>query len=452
MNPKVDLQRVRTEYEILDLKRATPLDQVIKQTFFDFKTKALHVDHSMYFGVFNPNPLFPSVIADTICSLLNPQLASSVSAGFAIECELKLIQWLGEKFGFSKHYSKNIEGTFTHGGTEANLMAVVCALKKFTALSGSSSQNSMVIYTSKETHHSFQKILKLLSNPSLELRELACDNFGKLNCEALSNQIFLDKTAGLTPLMVVGTIGTTSAGAIDPIKEISEICQSESIYFHIDAAWGGGAMLLEKFHYLKEYTSKANSITIDCHKWFSVPMTCGVFLSSEEGLLKQTFDVESSHYMPQNTHQSSYPEPYRNSISWSRRFLGIKLFFNLRVLGEEGYKNLITHSFNLAEFFREHIVQSGKYKIVNESLLPIICLSPKHDNTTDTNDSDQVNQIVTNINNSGLAWITQTKLYLETQQPLPCIRIGFPNGTTQQSDVANLVEILNRSHENLSQK
>src|SRR5439155_1329002 len=168
-------------------------------------------------------------------------------------------------------------------------------------------------------HHSFHKAARLCGLGTEALREIPVDPDLRLDPQVLSSRIVEDRRRGLAPFMVVATAGTTSAGAIDPIPDLAGIAEREGLWYHVDSAWGGAAALLPELRPLLAGIERADSITFDAHKWLSVPMGAGIFLTRHPSLLERTFGTGTS-YMPRDAAGLDIVDPYSHSMQWSPRF------------------------------------------------------------------------------------------------------------------------------------
>ena len=154
---------------------------------------------------------------------------------------------------------------------------------------------------------------------------------------------------------------------IDPLERCSRIAKDAGIWLHVDAAWGGAAILSSRTAQHLKGISDADSITLDAHKWFAVPMGSGMFICRDNELLGETFRVTAS-YMPDVT--VGGVDPYTHSIQWSRRFIGLRLFLSLAVLGWDGYRAHVDHAVDIADTLKRSLEGNG-WQIVNDS--PFSC-------------------------------------------------------------------------------
>src|SRR6059036_2963533 len=216
-----------------DFTRPLALEDVCADVERMLRTWQVQVTHPRYFGLFNPSVTLASVIADTLVAMYNPQLATWRTSPAANEIERHTLAWLSGKFGFPA----NAVATFTNGGAEANLSAVVVALTRAfpeyaeDGLRGLSA--SPAIYLTREAHDSFNKIAHMTGIGRRALRTVATDRDLKMDLVDLARRVAEDRRNGLAPFLVVGTAGTTAAGAIDPLPDLACFCRSEELWFHI---------------------------------------------------------------------------------------------------------------------------------------------------------------------------------------------------------------------------
>jgi glutamate/tyrosine decarboxylase-like PLP-dependent enzyme len=355
-----------------DFTQPANLDDVCADVERMLRTWQVQVTHPRYFGLFNPSVTLPSIIADTLVAMYNPQLASWRTSPAANEIERHTLAWLTGKFGLPAEAI----ASFTNGGAEANLSAVVVALTRAFPDYGEGGlrrlRASPTIYLSGEAHHSFTKIAHMTGLGRGALRKIATDRDLKMDLGDLARRVAEDRRGGFAPLMVVGTAGTTAAGAIDPLPGLARFCQSEDLWFHVDAAWGGAAILSPRLRGYLAGIEAADSITCDAHKWFSVPMGAGMFFCRHPDAVGEAFRAETS-YMPGKM-AGPVLDPYTSSVQWSRRFIGLKLFLALAQKGEAGYVEMIDHQTRMGDVLRESLERAG-WRIVNTTPLPLVCFT-----------------------------------------------------------------------------
>jgi glutamate/tyrosine decarboxylase-like PLP-dependent enzyme len=229
----------------------------------------------------------------------------------------------------------------------------------------------------------------------------------------------------MAPVMIAATAGTTNAGMIDPLVPCVEIATRFDLWFHADAAWGGGLIASDRFRGRLAGIERADSVTIDAHKWFATTMGCGMFFTRDPSILSTTFHA-ANDYMP--SHHAGR-DPYLNSVQWSRRFLGLRLFLSLAAAGWDGYARHVEHAIELAARLKSDLRVRG-WTIANDSLVAVVCAEPPPG-------SIDIQTIVRRVLASGRAWISAA-----TFETRPVVRACVTHGETTPEDVAALVEAL----------
>jgi glutamate/tyrosine decarboxylase-like PLP-dependent enzyme len=410
-----------------DFTRTQPLEEVIADVEKMLRTWQVQVTHPRYFGLFNPSVTFASVIADTLVAMYNPQLANWRTSPAANEMERHTLGWLGAKFGLPE----DAIATFTSGGTEANLSAVVVALTRAFPDYGEHGlrhvDGSPAIYLTEETHHSFSKIAHMTGLGRRALRTITTDSNLKMNLDDLRKRVTEDRNNGFLPFLVVGTGGTTAAGVIDPLPELGRFCREEGLWFHVDAAWGGSAILSPKLKRHLTGIDAADSITCDAHKWLSVSMGCGMFFCRHRDTVAEAFRADVS-YMPGKKVGPVF-DPYTTSAQWSRRFIGLKLFLSLAEKGEAGYAEMIEHQTCMGEVLREALKASG-WRIVNSTPLPLVCF---------TRESVVPATFLAALHKHQIAWMSEARI-----AGTPVIRACITSFRTKEADIHWVVDEMNR--------
>ena len=226
--------------------------------------------------------------------------------------------------------------------------------------------------------------------------------------------------------MVVATAGTTGAGMIDPLPACADIAGAEQLWYHVDAAWGGAALASERLQPLLAGIERADSITIDAHKWFATTMGCAMYITRRGAVLSQAFHAATS-FMPSSV---SGIDPYLNTAQWSRRFLGLRLFVTLACAGWEGLAAHVERSVAVIDRVRQRLLASG-WSIASESPLAVLDVLPP-------GPSAGVRQLVQRVVASGRAWVAPV-----TFEGRDVVRICATNGESTLDDVDTLVAALN---------
>jgi aromatic-L-amino-acid/L-tryptophan decarboxylase len=429
VTPELAPRKIRSLLEPFDFSQSRdPIETAdfLIRALWQFQT---HTAHPRYYGLFNPAPATMGIAADTLAAAFNPQLAAWSHSPLAIEIERHLIRAFGERFGL-----RAADGTFCSGGAEANHTAVLTALARafpeFSKSGVKAIAAQPALYVSAEGHHSFHKAARLCGLGTDAVREIPVRADLKMDVRALAARIGEDRRRGLAPFMAIATAGTTNAGAVDPIAEIAQVSSGEKLWLHVDAAWGGAAALAPELRGLLAGIERADSIAFDAHKWLSVPMGAGIYITPHQDILDRTFRV-GAPYMPREARGLDVIDPCLHSIQWSRRAIGLKVFLSLAVAGWDGYAATIRHMVAMGDCLREELRRGG-WEVVNRTPLPLVCFVDSHGPLGRT--AEYLDRIALEVVRSGEAWISTTRLSGRT----PVLRACITNYRTTQKDIQAL--------------
>jgi glutamate/tyrosine decarboxylase-like PLP-dependent enzyme len=344
--------------------------------------------------------------------------------------ERHTLVWLAQRFGLPA----DSIATFTSGGSEANLSAVVVALTQAFPEYGEHGLRHLsgdpTIYLTEETHHGFNKIAHMAGLGRRNLRIVTTDADLKMNVDNLAARVAEDRRSGMLPFMVIGTAGTTAAGIIDPLAEIGRVAKQQGLWFHADAAYGGSAVVAPNLRHWLAGIDTADSITCDAHKWLSVPMGCGIFFCRHRDSVAQAFRSDVT-YMPAKAASEDAAatfNPLTHSAQWSRRFIGLKLFMALAEKGELGYAAMLEHQVRMGNLLRDLLRASG-WRVVNTTPLPVICF---------TRDGLDPSQLLSQLRERQIAWMSDAQL-----GGVPTVRACITSFNTTEEDIEWVVGKMN---------
>ena len=423
--PDIDMARFREVLAAFDFRDPKPLEPLLEWVIDCMEHGTVHMTNPRYFGLFNPAPTFPSECADRIAGCFNPQLASSGSSPVPVAIEAHVIRSLARRAGLPE----GAGGHFTTSGSEANYTALICALTRanprFSAEGVRAFSGPAVMYTSKECQPAWHKIAHQSGIGRQSLRLVDTDGTGRMDTAKLSTMVKDDLRRGAVPVLISPTAGTTGAGMVDPLAACARIAREHGIWCHVDAAWGGAALCSERLRGELAGIEQADSITIDAHKWFATTMGCGMFIARDPSVLNEAFGV-GADFMPST---ASGVDPYLNTVQWSRRFMGLRLFLSLATAGWSGYAAHVERAVKVIDQLKLTLKDLG-WTIVNESNLAVLCLMPPPE-------SLPVREIVRRLLDSGLAWAAAA-----TFEGRSVTRICVTHGETSVDDVGELAAAL----------
>lgn len=429
----LDEQALAARLDAFDYARPRGLGEVASELVDLLRSHAVRSDHPRYLGLFNPPALVAGVAGDLVASAINPQLAVWSHAPAASAVERGLVDLFARLV-----WRDGGVGHFTSGGTEANHTALLTALAArnpgWSERGVAAFARPPAIYASAESHLAWIKIARACGLGASAVRLVPTDDGLRLTGSALARAMAQDE--GLEPVMVVATAGTTAHGAIDDLAGIAQVGRNRGARVHVDAAWAGAALLSPSAAALLSGIDEADTVTVDPHKWLSVPMGTGLFLSREWAPLEKAFSV-STGYMPSASLDRR--DPYIHSLQWSRRFIGARLHVALATLGLEGYRAILDRQCAVAEALRGRLRSAG-WRIENDTALPVVCFSPPVGAVAGAE------AIAADLTASGGAWLSTVVL-----RGARVLRACITSHETTEQDIEAIVAALLRataSHDN----
>lgn len=424
VTPRLDMERFRRELARFDFASPQPLDQALRWTISQLEHGLTHLNNPRYFGLFNPAATFPAQCADRLAASFNPQLASTGTSPAAVAIEAHVLGALAQRAGLPAESA----GHFTTSGSEANATALICALTHAESRFGTEGVSAfgapVALYASRDCQPGWFKVAHQCGVGRAALRLIGTDGSGRLDARALAAAVAADRRAGVRPVMIAATAGTTGAGMIDPLSACAAIAREHSLWYHIDAAWGGAALASPRLRGQLEGIELADSLTIDAHKWFAATMGCGMFMTRHARVLAEAFRV-TADFMP----SAASADPYLNTLHWSRRFMGLRLFLALAAAGWEGYAAHVERAVALIDEVRRRLQMHG-WTARNASPLAVLCVVPPAG-------AAPVREIVRRVLASGRAWVAATSF-----EGTEVVRICATHGQSAESDLDELLGAL----------
>ncbi|MDH3650455.1 MAG: pyridoxal-dependent decarboxylase, partial [Saprospiraceae bacterium] len=282
--------------EIYDqLEDQPPLEgEEMQEIFADFKQIILpgitHWQHPNFHAYFPGNSSYPSVLAEMLTATMGAQCMVWETSPAAAELEEKVMEWLRSMLGLPGDWVGVIQDT----ASSATLIAILTAREKCSAYAinekGFDGFTNYKVYCSAETHSSIEKAVKIAGMGVDNLDKIGIDANMAMEPAQLKAAIERDRKNGSSPLCVIATLGTTGTTACDPIKRIAEICRKYNVWLHIDAAYGGTALVLEEFRWMIDGIELADSFVVNPHKWMFTNFDCSAYFIRDKDALLRTFE------------------------------------------------------------------------------------------------------------------------------------------------------------------
>jgi len=322
------------------------------------------IDHPRHLAFVPASPTRAAIMFDLVTSASSIHGAYWMEGAGGIFCENEAMKWIVSLTGLPE----GAFGVFTSGGTAANLSAIVTAREYWRSLNDQNKVEKGLIITSIGAHSSIKAMAKVV-----DVDVLLVDTEDRLEANALQSTIDnLTIQQRQRLFAIVATGGTTNAGIIDDLDGIAVICEKEQLWFHIDAAYGGGALAADSVRHLFKGIEKADSITIDPHKWMFSPYDCGAVIYKNPELAKKAHSQEGSYldiFKDEGAHGFN-PSDYQ--IQLTRRVRGLPLWFSLATHGTDRYKVAIERGLELAQIAGKLIQEKPHVELVREPSLSCV--------------------------------------------------------------------------------
>ena len=333
-------------------KKNKNLAEIIHTYDKEVANKGINAASGNHLGYIPGGGIFSASLADVLVGVSNEYAGMHFASPGGVAMEHELIRWMSSIFGYPE---KSI-GNLTSGGSIANLIALTSARDKHN-IKGSEIEKS-VIYLSEQTHHCIQKALRIIGLEDIIIRYVKIDHRSKIITTDLSRLIAKDISRGLTPFLVVASAGTTDTGAIDPLEEIAKICQTHNLWFHVDAAYGGFFMLLDRQKHAFKGIELSDSLVVDPHKGLFLPYGIGAVLIKDKEAVFHSHH-QTANYMQDALQEASPINPADVSPELTKHFRGMRMWLPLQLHGIEPFKACLEEKIYLIQYMRSKLGQLG---------------------------------------------------------------------------------------------
>lgn len=358
-------------------------DAVLDEVAHCIEPYATRIGHPRFLAWITTSPAPAGTLGDIVCTGLNQAPLSFKGGPAATVLEHVVIGWLARLFGLPKaagdgNRTDGLDGpdgsggTIVSGGTMANLMGLTVArhahFPEAAAKGLAGLGRTPVLYVSDQGHMSIERSAVLLGLGADNVRAVPSGAGNCMDVAALRAAIAADRLAGLAPFCVVAQAGSVTTGAVDPLPDIADVCAAEGLWFHVDAAYGGAAMLTDEGRALLAGVERADSICVDPHKWFFIPLECGVTLFRSKAQQIATFRARASYLGEENPHDLK-----NTTFILSRANRALKVWFAFRTYGRDRLRRIVARNMELARQFRDLCAASPEWRVLAPVQLSIAC-------------------------------------------------------------------------------
>ena len=330
---------------------------------------SVRTGHKQFFNQLFSGFNLPGFLGEVFATLTNTSMATYEIAPIATLIEQALIEEVNSYIGFDAG-----EGTFVTGGSNANLVAMLCARSKVlpeAKYEGIQSQ-TLTAFVSDQSHYSFLKAANLLGIGLNNLIKVETDAKGRMIPQALEAAIVRSLKLDKTPFFVGATAGTTVLGAFDPLPEIAQITQKYNLWFHVDGAWGGVVLLSDRYKHFLAGSELADSFTWDAHKLMGLPLICSAILINHPRMLYQTVSTDDTDYLFHDHENSAY-DLGLTSLQCGRKVDSLKLWLSWQYYGKCGSEQRIDRLFELAEYATQKVNDCSDLELMAPTQFLNVC-------------------------------------------------------------------------------
>jgi len=339
------------------------------------KTAGMLFDHSLlnghpkFLGYITSSAAPIGALADLLAASVNPNVGANILSPAATEIERQTVQWLAQFIGVSPTYG----GILVSGGNMANFTGFLAARtvkapKSIKQDGMSMADNKLLVYCSSTTHTWVEKAAVLFGLGTKAIRWIAADASNKMDCRLLEQTIITDKQNGCRPIMVIGTAGDVSTGAVDDLQAIAGICKTHNLWFHVDGAYGIPAAVIPSLKDMFRGIETADSVALDPHKWLYSPLEAGCTLVKDPNHLIETFSSHPVYYNFDSHHEDLSLNFYEYGLQNSRGFRALKVWLALQQVGRSGYIKMIGGDIELSELLFQLAQQHPELEAVTQNL------------------------------------------------------------------------------------
>jgi aromatic-L-amino-acid/L-tryptophan decarboxylase len=375
-------------------KEPQPFERILEGLERDVLPFASRDGHPGFFGFVPFAGTWPGALGDLIASACNLYVGSWMESAGPSQIELEVLGWFKDWIG----YPKDAAGSLVSGGSAGNLTALACARE---AVAGPM-RDDLVLYVSDQGHSSVARAARILGFRPEQVRVLPSDDAFRLAPGTLSAAMEADTARGLTPFCVAAQGGTTNTGAVDPLPELAEICRQRGVWLHVDAAYGGFAVLAD--HDLLAGLEQADSVALDPHKWLYQPFECGCLLVRDGSALRSAFEILPD-YLRDARADAEEVNFSDLGLQLTRSARALKLWVSLRFFGIDAFRAAIRRSLEVAALAARRVEESETLELAAPPSLGVVCFRRR--------DLDEEGNagLATALERSGAGLVSSTRLH-----------------------------------------
>jgi glutamate/tyrosine decarboxylase-like PLP-dependent enzyme len=407
-------------------EQAAEYGAVLARVIADVLPYAARTDHPGYFAFIPSFTTWPAALAELTAAAANPYCGAWMESAGAAQIELEVVDWFRDWLGMPT----STAGLLVSGGSAANLMALLVAREA----EGGPSDDS-VLYVSDQAHSSLARTARAMGLRPQQVRVLPTDDRWRLLPETVTAAARADRSAGRIPFALCASAGSTNTGAVDPLGELADVGAEEGLWLHVDAAYGGFAALTAKGQSALAGIDRADSVTLDPHKWLYQPMECGSVLIRDGARLERTFAIHPDYLDGDATRGAGEVNFADRGLQLSRGFRALKIWVTMQTFGLAAFRAAIQRNLELAEFAEALIRRHAGLTLMAPATLGIVCFRREWPGCDEAETERRGLALADDLERSGMALVSATRL-----AGRHAIRLCILNPTSSEEHVRLVVE------------
>jgi glutamate/tyrosine decarboxylase-like PLP-dependent enzyme len=400
---------------------ALGIDAVLQRLQEVVLPHASKIGHPGYFAYIPGSTTWPSALAEFMAAVSNIYCGSWMEAPGPSQLELTVLDWFRRWLGMPE----GTDGVLVSGGSAANLTALAAARE---LRLGAMTQDA-VVYCADQAHSSIGRTARVLGFRPEQVRVVPSDGRFRLRPDALRVAIESDIAAGRRPLVVAAAAGSTNTGAVDPLHELADLCAELGVWLHVDAAYGAFAALSSRGAVALEGIERADSVTLDPHKWLFQPLECGALLVREHGALERAFSVLPDYLADAESHGDEVNFGDRG-LQLSRSARALKVWASLATFGVRAHREVVDRTLDLAVLAQRIVEDEPDLELMSPASLGIVCFRRRVHGLNEAQLAKVNAWLTAELEASGRAMVSSTRLHGRT-----ALRMCVLNHLTREADV-----------------
>ena len=410
-------------------ERGRSAEEVLEQVLRDVLRYAARLDHPRFFGFVPSAPTWPGVVADYLAAGFNINSCTWLVSSGTSQLELVVVDWMRGWIG----YPETAGGLITSGGSAASVEALVAARE------AAGHPERPAVYMSDQSHGALKRAALIAGVRREHIRLVPSGDDFRIDMVELGRSMADDRGNGLQPIAVCANAGTAGTGAIDPLGPLSDFCSREGVWLHVDAAYGGFALVTPHGKQLLAGIDRADSVGMDAHKWFFQPYEAGALMVRNATHLEDAFAI-GNDVLQDTVWGANHPNFADRGLQLSRAARALKIWMSVQIFGMAGFREAVQKGLDLARRAEAYVEASPVLELMTPVSLGIVCFRVNPGDGRDERSLDDINRnVLAQVFWDELAFFSSTSL-----KGVFSLRMCIVNHTTTWEDVRTTLDLVVR--------